>query len=240
VESASELVASYHFCPENALNDSSGNGYTALAEGAAITSDGLELSGNGKISLPFGSMGYPYTVRLKARLVDIPANTILFKGKDGTLYANYKGRGSIGFERGEKGIEYHFEFVDADGMTVSNPAISPDKWFDLALMCDKRFSDKGKPAQTDTALYIDGAVRAGRATCVWIHDDKSFIPITNNSGNRNGVTYDSNSLVLPVEEILPSVKAIVKRIDIYNKKMSDAEILDLYKAGDTVAEKKLK
>ncbi|MDR2561152.1 MAG: family 20 glycosylhydrolase [Holophagales bacterium] len=238
VESASELIASYHFGPENALNDSSGNGYTALAEGAAITSNGLELSGNGKISLPFGSIGYPYTVRLMASFADVPANTVLFKGKDGTLYANYEGRGRIGFERGEKGIEYHFEFVDADGMMVSNPAISPDTWFDIVFTCNKRFSDEGKPAQTDTALYIDGAKQAGRATCVWIHNGKSFIPITNNSGNRNGVAYDSNSLVLPVEGILPGAKAIVKRIDIFNKKMSDAEILDLYKAGKTAAEKK--
>ena len=240
VESASNLVASYRFGSESGLKDFSGNGYTALAQGAAITPDGLELSGNGKISLPFGSMGYPYTVRLKAKLADVPADTILFKGRDGTLYANYQGRGGIGFERGEKGIEYHFEFVDADGMTVSNPAIAPNAWFDLVLTCDKRFSDEGKPAQTDTALYINGAMQAGRATCVWIHDGKSFIPITGGSGNRKGVTYDSNSFVLPVEEILQGAKAIVKSIDIYNKKMGSAEILSLYKIGDQAAGEKLK
>ncbi|MDR2562230.1 MAG: family 20 glycosylhydrolase [Holophagales bacterium] len=240
VESASELVASYHFGYENALNDSSGNGYTALAEGASITTNGMELSGIGKISLPFGSIGYPYTVRLKAKLADIPADTILFKGEDGILYANYKGKGSIGFERGERGIEYHFEFVDADGMVVSHSAISPNTWFELALTCDKSFSNEGRPAQTDTALYIDGAMQAGRATCVWIHDNKSFIPITSGSGNRKGVTYDSNSFVLPVEEILPSARAIVKRIDIYNKKMSNVEILDLYKISEQAAEEKSK
>jgi len=157
VESASSLVASYNFGPESGLNDSSGNGYTALADGAAVASMGLELSGAGKIALPFKSIGYPYTVRLRAKLASVPADTILFKGEDGTLYANYKGRGSIGFERGEKGIEYHFEFKDADGMTVSNPAISPDRWFEIALTCDKRFSDEGKPAQTDTAVHCKRA-----------------------------------------------------------------------------------
>jgi len=237
IESASELVASYNFLQKNGLNDSSGNGHTALAGGAAITPDGLELSGSGKISLPFKSIGYPYTVRLRAKLADVPADTILFKGEDGTLYANYKGRGRIGFERGERGIEYHFEFLDADGMTVSNPAISPDTWFEIALACDKRFSDEGKPAQTDTALYIDGTKQVDRATCVWIHDNKAFIPITGGSGNRKGVAYDSNSFVLPVEEVLPGAKALVKRIDIYNRKMNDAEILDLYKSGGQVSEK---
>jgi hypothetical protein len=238
VESASELVASYDFGAANPLSDSSPNGYSAIAHGAVATSAGLELSGSGKISLPFGSIGYPYTVRLRAKLADAPPNTVLFKGEDGTLYANYKGRGSIGFERGEKGIEYHFEFLDADEMTVSNPTIPTDAWFELTLTCDKRFSETGKPAQTDTALYINGEKQAARATCVWIHDDKSFIPITNNSGNRNGVTYDSNSFVLPVEEILPGAKAIVKRLDIYNKKLSDAEIQDLYKRGAQAAGEK--
>jgi len=224
VESKSELVASYDFSAANPLNDLSGNGYNAIADGASFSSEGLNLSGTGKISLPFNSIGYPFTLRLKAKLSDIPADTILLCGSDGTLYANYKGTGRIGFERGGKGIEYHFEFVDADGLTVSSPTISPNEWFDLTLTCDKRFSDIGteqtRPAQTDTALYIDGVKQAGRAICVWIHNDKSFIPITNNSGGRNGVTYDSNSFVLPVENILPGVKAIVKSIDIYNRQLA--------------------
>ncbi|MDR2697081.1 MAG: family 20 glycosylhydrolase [Holophagales bacterium] len=235
VESKSELVASYDFSALNPLDDLSGNGYSATAGGATATPTGLELSGTGKISLPFNSIGYPFTVRLKAKLADIPANTVLFKGADGTLYANYKGTGRLGFERGEKGIEYHFEFMDADGLTVSNPTIAPDKWFELTLTCDKRFSETGadqtRPAQTDTALYIDSVKQAGRAVCVWIHDDKNFIPITNNSGRRNGVTYDSNSFALPVEEILPGIKAIVKRIDIYNRHLSEAAIENLYKNG---------
>ncbi|MDR0499453.1 MAG: family 20 glycosylhydrolase [Holophagales bacterium] len=235
VESKSELVASYDFSAANPLNDSSGNAYTAVADGAVVTKEGLELSGAGKISLPFNSIGYPYTVRLKAKLSDIPASTVLFKGADGTLYANYKGTGHIGFERGEKGIEYHFEFKDADDMAVSNPAISPGKQFELTLTCDKKFSEIGKdqtkPAHTNTVLYIDGVKQTTHATCVWVHDDKNFIQVTNNSGNRNGVAYDSNSFVLPVEEILPGTKAIVNRIDIYNKKLSDAAIRDLYRNG---------
>jgi hypothetical protein len=232
VESNSELVVSYNFSSANPLNDISQNGYTAIADGAVITQAGFELSGTGKISLPFNSIGYPYTVRLKAKLADVPPNTVLFKGGDGTLFANYKGTGHIGFERGERAIEYHFEFKDADDMVVSTPAILPDKWFELTLTCDKKFSEIGsnqpKPAQTDTALYIDGEKQVGRATCVWIHDDKNFIQITNNSGNRNGVAYDSNSFVLPVEEILPGSKGVVKRIDIYNKKLSEAAIRDMY------------
>jgi len=221
VESKSKLVASYDFSASNPLNDLSGNGYNATADGATPTSAGLQLSGNGRISLPFNSIGYPYTVKLKAKLTEIPADTVLFGGADGTLFANYKGTGRIGFERGEKGIEYHFEFMDDDGLTVSNPTISPNEWFELTLTCDKRFSQSGndqiRPAQTDTALYINGVKQAERATCVWIHDDKKFIPVTNNSGRRNGVVYDSNSFVLPVENILPGAKAVVKGIDIYNQ-----------------------
>ena len=86
------------------------------------------LSGDGYISLPYDSIGYPYTVMINMNLSsDTPANTEIFSGKDGVLYANIDGTGKLGYARGS----YQFP---------------KDKWVNLTLTCD----------QKNTTLYIDG------------------------------------------------------------------------------------
>jgi hypothetical protein len=220
-ESKTDLVASYDFTDVSPLEDKSGNGYGALALGSVGGPEGLRLPEGKKLSLPFKSIGYPYTVILKAKLSEVPANTVLFEGRDGALYANFQPKnvaaptGNIGFGRGEKGLEYQVEFKSADGMAVAPNLIKRGQWAEIALVCGPK----------DIALYIDGVEHAGRAVCAWINNGKQFR--TTVQGGRNTVAGASNTFVMPVEGILPGADAIVGRLKIYNRELSAEEILAL-------------
>jgi hypothetical protein len=222
IESKTDLVASYDFNDVSPLADKSGNGYDALALGSVGASGGLRLPEGKKLSLPFNSIGYPYTVVIKAKLSEVAANTVLFEGQDGALYANFQPKnaaaptGNIGFGRGEKGLEYQFEFKSADGMAVAPNLIKGGQWVEIAIVCGPR----------DIALYIDGIKHAGRAVCVWINNGKQFR--TTAQGGRNNVAYDSNTLVLPLEGILPNADATVGCLKIYNRELSAEEISAQY------------
>jgi hypothetical protein len=199
VASETDFVAGYNFRASDALSDLSGNGYDASGTGTTATGEGLRLNGGGAISLPFDSMGYPYTAHIRFKLDDVPENTVLFEGADGTLFANYNGTGHIGFERGTFGIAYAFEF-----MTGNTPVVSANEWVSLTFAC----------GQKDIALYINGEKAAAYAT--------SLRPVVN-SRQR-----DSDTFVLPVESVFENADGVIAGLRVYNRILSDAEILSLY------------
>ena len=140
VKSETEVIASYDFekINETTVIDSSNNGYDGqLNELQVIEENGntvLQLDGNGYLSLPFESVGFPYTVSFDLYLDGAVAeNTVLFKGNEGTMYLNYDGTGKIGYER--KGYSYLFDCE-----------IDENLWQNIMITCDNR----------DAKLYIDG------------------------------------------------------------------------------------
>lgn len=101
VESKDKLVASYDAANLNGdrLIDSSENGYDAIIYGTNTENEKLIFDKNSYMKLPMNSIGYPYTVRMKLEFMSYDENSVLFAGKDGTLYANIDGSGKVGYER---------------------------------------------------------------------------------------------------------------------------------------------
>ena len=136
VESESSLVASYDFddIADGIAEDASGNGYDAEVHDLYAKDDALRLKGEGYLSLPFDTLGYPYTLQCDITIDSATGeNALLFSGKDGKFYYNYDGTGHFGYER--KGYAY---LIDADiplGVT-----------FAMTIVCD----------ETNTSLYING------------------------------------------------------------------------------------
>lgn len=102
VESAAPLVAAYDF--ENVVDgivaDVSDGSYDGTLNGAYIKDGALRLNGEGYLSLPFESIGYPYTAQFEITIDKVtPENAVIFDGNDGNLFYNYDGIGCIGFER---------------------------------------------------------------------------------------------------------------------------------------------
>ncbi|WP_418748857.1 LamG-like jellyroll fold domain-containing protein [Faecalibacillus intestinalis] len=92
------------------------------------------MNGDGYVSLPYQTIGYPYTVMMDVKLdSNTPENTEIFSGSDGVMYANVDGTGKIGYKR--SGYTFTFDYE-----------LPKDKWFNLALTCD----------QKNTTLYING------------------------------------------------------------------------------------
>lgn len=138
VDSATEVVASYDFskAADGKAADASGNGYDAvITGGSALKGEvaGWSFDKNGSISLPFASMGYPYTVSFQVKLDTVDADTELFSGLDGRLVANVAGTGKLGFER----CGYQFAW---------NYTIPEGKWVTIALAADAK----------NTTLYVNG------------------------------------------------------------------------------------
>ena len=262
VESIGEIVADYDFnSDEDALADQSGNGYHAEVKGSYEEDvSGIRLTGeDSSLKLPFDSIGFPYTVHLKAKLADVPENTVLFDGADGTLYANFNGTGNLGYIRGEYGLEYHFEYKDLTTTIVGTETqpevleeplvedvpenmIQADQWFDLTLVTEQTYpvhsntnsQFRGVQSWTDVALYVNGQRIVGRAANVWINNGKEF---TNSGGvgQRKNTEYDSTSFVLPTERILPQNGAVVSSLNIYNRNLTEEEVKALYE-GDVLVE----
>ena len=255
VESIGDIVAQYDFNDtDNTLADGSGNGYDAEVTGAyEEDASGIRLTGEDTgISLPFDSIGFPYSVNIKAKLVDVPENTILFDGEDGTLYANFNGTGNLGYVRGEYGLEYHFEYKDltttivgteTQPITLAEPLvedvpenlIKADEWFDLTLVTEQTYpvhsntstQFRGVQSWTNVALYVNGERIVGRAANVWINNGKKFIN-SGSVGKRSNTQYDSTSFVLPTETILPQDGAVVNSLSIYNRNLTEDEVKALY------------
>lgn len=82
----------------------------------------------------------------------------------------------------------------------------------------------------NVALYINGQRIVGRATNVWINNNKVF-KNSDGIGKRSNVSYDSTSFVLPTEKILPSGEAVINSLKIYNRDLSADEVKSLYQSN---------
>ena len=119
------------------LEDRSGNGYDAMMHQVEIVKDGddhvAKFDGSSYLTLPFDSVGFPYTVTFDLLIEEQDEESIaLFDGKDGTLYLNYDGTGKIGYER--KGLSYLFD-----------QEIETGRWQNITIVCDR----------SNAKLYID-------------------------------------------------------------------------------------
>ena len=106
---------------------SSEDGFT-LNGGASLSEENgrsvLVLDGNGYISLPYKSVGYPWTVKLSFNYSSETAESAtLFAGEEGNLYLNYNGSGCIAYER--QGRLYILDYE-----------LEKDIWHDLVIVCD--------------------------------------------------------------------------------------------------------
>ena len=137
VDSDSGNVASYDFSSDG--SDSTANGYDAQLTDVTVENGAAQISEGGYITLPFDSIGYPYTVSVDMKLDAIGENTVLFTGEDGTVYADIDGTGKLGFKRGAYRFSFDYEMPE-------------DEWVTLTFVCD----------QKDTTLYVNG-VSKGKA-----------------------------------------------------------------------------
>lgn len=140
VESVDQNVTSIDFetTKDTIAKDSSKNGYDATLKNVTIRQGNAghvaTVNGDGYVSLPYKTIGYPYTVMMDVKLEsDTPENTEIFSGSDGVMYANVDGTGKIGYKR--SGYTFTFDYE-----------LPKDKWFNLTLTCD----------QKNTTLYING------------------------------------------------------------------------------------
>lgn len=133
VETVGNAYAIYDFdnVSEDIVADKSGNDYNAVLHDASVIKDGensvLSLDGKGYMSLPFDSVGYPYSVSFDIFIEkEISENAIMFSGKDGTLYLNYNDTGKIAYER--KGHVFYFDY-----------AVNTEEWQSILISCDSEF-----------------------------------------------------------------------------------------------------
>lgn len=140
VESKTDNIATIEFekVKNNRALDSTENGHNAVLKNVALKSQNgnkvAVLDGDGYISMPFKSVGYPYTALIEVKLEeDTPENTILFEGEDGVLYANIDGTGKLGFARGNYQFTFDYE-------------IPKNEWVKLAFTGDAK----------NTTLYVNG------------------------------------------------------------------------------------
>lgn len=131
VDSDTDVIANYHFevLTDGKAADES-NGYDADVHGAVVekpdenykNGNALKLSADTEISLPFDSVGYPYTVNFDIYLNgDQDENAVLFQGGNSTFYLNYEGRG-VGFTQGKYGFTFD-TFIPTDqwvNVTISS------------------------------------------------------------------------------------------------------------------------
>ncbi len=117
VDSVDSKVAEYKFSQDG--TDTSENGYDATLHGAVVEDGVVKTEKDGYISLPFDSMGYPYTVFVKVNLSEIDENTTIFKGNDGVVYADIDGSGKIGFKRGAYRFSFDYELPENEWVTLT-------------------------------------------------------------------------------------------------------------------------
>ena len=138
VDSISDVTASYDFgtMAEGKVSDESGNGYDAVIQGGSAVNGevkGVSFNKNGSITLPFTSMGYPYTVSFRVKLDTVDGETELFSGHDGRVVANVAETGKLGFER--CGYQFAWNYTLPEG-----------QWVTLAFAGDAK----------NTTLYVNG------------------------------------------------------------------------------------
>lgn len=121
---------------KDTLIDISGNGNDAIIYDASIKDDFINFDEKSSyMKLPMQSIGYPYTMSMDLMINEYDENSILFTGKDGTLYANIDGTGKIGYER-------------LHGRFIFDYTLPKNKLINLTLVCD----------ENDLYLYIDGVL----------------------------------------------------------------------------------
>ena len=173
VDTIGEITADYDFSTlkEGTVADLSENGYDAIVTGGKVV-DGktpaLDFNNDGYISLPFDTMGYPYTVSFKVKLDEITENTELFSGHDGRLVANVNGTGKLGFER--CGYKFAFDYEIPEG-----------QWVTIALAGDRK----------NTNLYVNGekiGIAVNQAPSINNRKDSNsfFLPAEKIMNNADG------------------------------------------------------
>lgn len=137
IESVGEVIADYDFSELNGtvVTDHSGNGYDAAVTGLTVSNGALALDGDGYASLPFASVGFPYSVDFTLAVTEAGENAVLFEGNDGRLLLNYDGTGKMGIER--KGYRFVFDYEIPTGIEL-----------DFRIVCKDE----------KTLLYVDGAL----------------------------------------------------------------------------------
>ncbi|MDD2268883.1 MAG: family 20 glycosylhydrolase [Eubacteriales bacterium] len=126
IKAKSDVIVDIDF--ENATTDKSGNSYIPKLNNVLLETKEdntyVKLDDMGFISLPFDSVGFPYTASFDLFLSSNPdADSILFSGRDGTFYLNIDNTEKVGFRRGNYIFIYDFK-------------IATDEWYNIKLICD--------------------------------------------------------------------------------------------------------
>lgn len=195
-ESAGETVATYDFesATDTAAPDGSDNGYDGIISGLSVVdgNDGkaLELNGSGSLSLPFTSIGFPYTVSFDLYIDTVnTADAVLFSGDEGTLYLNFESSGKIAFQR--HGYTYVFDTVLETG-----------KWQKITLSSDN----------VKTALFINDVYQC---SAEYLYD-KPKTTATWGNYLKSAAAIDSSTLVLPVAAIGGGVTGMLDNLTVSN------------------------
>ncbi|HBL84496.1 MAG: hypothetical protein A2Y17_06500 [Clostridiales bacterium GWF2_38_85] len=102
VQSNTELICSYNFtyCKNGLITDLSENGYDATAINTKQMPNSIILDKSGYISLPFNSIGFPYTISIDMKInIEPGINALLFSSIDGKFFINIDGSSKCGFKR---------------------------------------------------------------------------------------------------------------------------------------------
>ena len=137
--------------------DSTANGYDATLHGMTVANGVAQFTAEDYLSMPFDSIGYPYTVSVRVNLSQVDETTALFSGEDGTLYANIDNTGKVGIKRGAYRFSFDYElplnewvtltFVgDASHTTLYANGVSKG----TAKLMDPTIG--GKPQYSDTSI----------------------------------------------------------------------------------------
>ncbi|MEG2596932.1 MAG: family 20 glycosylhydrolase, partial [Oscillospiraceae bacterium] len=133
----------------NVANDLSENNLDAtVTNGSFVQENGstvVSFNGNGFMSLPVKSIGFPYEASFDIKVSTEPtANTKLFSSEDGTFYANINGTGKVGFKRdGFKVIApgKNVQFDRTEGSTfIFDYKLPLNTWTTIKIKSDKQFS----------------------------------------------------------------------------------------------------
>ena len=117
VDSQTEQVAALHFTQDG--TDSTANGYDATLHGMTVQNGVAQFTSEDYLSMPFDSIGYPYTVSVRVNLSQMDETTALFSGEDGTVYANIDNSGKVGFKRGAYRFSFDYELPLNEWVTLT-------------------------------------------------------------------------------------------------------------------------
>ncbi len=135
-----------------AVKDKLGN-YDAILNGLEVENFGsgnmLKLNGEGYLSLPFATLGNPFTASFEL-IYEGSENGVLFASPDGKLIINYNGTGKIAYSRDM--MTYTFSHVFKEGIQYNVKIVSDLN--DCYLYVNGVFDSKGK---IDTMLTEDKA-----------------------------------------------------------------------------------